>query len=57
MKQFPKSLLQKLEQREANHALRQLPVANNLINFASNDYIGFLKMKPSFTKNNTISVR
>jgi 8-amino-7-oxononanoate synthase len=48
MKQFPKSLQQKLEQREANHALRQLPVANNLIDFASNDYIGFAKNEAIF---------
>jgi 8-amino-7-oxononanoate synthase len=41
MKQFPKSLVQKLQQREANNALRKLPIATNLIDFASNDYIGF----------------
>jgi 8-amino-7-oxononanoate synthase len=38
---LPKSLQTKLEQRQANNALRQLPVANDLIDFASNDYIGF----------------
>ncbi|QBZ97312.1 aminotransferase class I/II-fold pyridoxal phosphate-dependent enzyme [Flavobacterium sangjuense] len=43
MKHFPKSLQQKIEQRKANNALRQLPVANDLIDFASNDYIGFAK--------------
>jgi 8-amino-7-oxononanoate synthase len=41
MKQFPKSLAQKLQQREANNALRNLPVPTNLIDFASNDYVGF----------------
>ena len=40
---LPKSLQQKLYQRKANNALRQLPVANDLIDFASNDYIGFAK--------------
>ena len=48
MKQFPKSLQQKLNQREANNALRQLPVSNNLIDFASNDYIGFAKNETIF---------
>ena len=43
MKNFPKSLQHKLQQREAQNALRKLPVANDLIDFASNDYIGFAK--------------
>jgi 8-amino-7-oxononanoate synthase len=43
MKQFPKSLQQKLQQREEQNALRKLPIANDLIDFASNDYIGFAK--------------
>ena len=41
--QFPKSLQQKLQQREEQNALRKLPIANDLIDFASNDYIGFAK--------------
>lgn len=45
---FPKSLQQKLEQREVNNALRQLPVANDLIDFASNDYICFAKNETIF---------
>lgn len=45
---FPKSLQAKLEQRQANNALRKLPVANNLIDFASNDYIGFSKNETIF---------
>ena len=48
MKQFPKSLQQKLQQREEQNALRQLPVSNNLIDFASNDYIGFAKNETIF---------
>ena len=48
MKHFPKSLQQKLEQRKANNGLRQLPVANDLIDFASNDYIGFAKNETIF---------
>lgn len=48
MKQFPKSLQQKLQQREEQNALRQLPIANNLIDFASNDYIDFAKNETIF---------
>jgi 8-amino-7-oxononanoate synthase len=40
---FPKSLFSKLEQREQNNALRQLSASNNLIDFSSNDYLGFAK--------------
>ena len=48
MKNFPKSLQTKLDQRQANSALRRLPLANNLVDFASNDYIGFAKNKSIF---------
>ena len=48
MKQFPKSLQQKLQQREEQNALRQLPIANDLVDFASNDYIGFAKNETIF---------
>lgn len=48
MEQFPKSLQQKLQQREEQNALRKLPVANDLIDFASNDYIGFSKNENIF---------
>lgn len=43
MKQFPKSLTQKLQQRKQSNALRTLPVYNNRIDFSSNDYLGFSK--------------
>lgn len=48
MKNFPKSLQQKLQQREENNALRQLSLSNDLIDFASNDYIGFAKSETVF---------
>ena len=48
MKKFPKSLQQKLQQREEQNALRKLPVANDLTDFASNDYIGFAKNETIF---------
>lgn len=50
MKPFPKSLIQKLRQREANNALRKLPESKSLIDFASNDYIGFAKSESIFDK-------
>ena len=48
MKDFPKLLSHKLQLRQANNALRKLPLANNLIDFASNDYIGFAKNESIF---------
>ncbi|MEY2629651.1 MAG: 8-amino-7-oxononanoate synthase [Bacteroidota bacterium] len=38
---LPKSLQAKLQQRQDNNALRQLPAGKNQVDFASNDYIGF----------------
>lgn len=43
MKKFPKNLSDKLESRIANNALRQLPLSVDLVDFASNDYLGFSK--------------
>lgn len=48
MKSFPKSLQAKLDQRKANNALRQLPLVNDRIDFASNDYIGFARSEQIF---------
>jgi 8-amino-7-oxononanoate synthase len=50
MKEFPKSLTNKLEQRTANNSLRKLSLPNNLIDFASNDYIGFAKSETIFNE-------
>ena len=50
MKKFPKSLTQKLQQRAQNNALRKLPVSNNLIDFASNDYLGFSNSEEIFNQ-------
>lgn len=47
---FPKSLLQKLEQRKAQNALRKLPIENKLVDFASNDYIGFATNEAVFNQ-------
>lgn len=48
MKKLPQSLHQKLQLREQNNALRQLPVANDLIDFSSNDYLGFAQSESIF---------
>ena len=46
--QLPKNLLQKLDNRKQNNSLRQLPSFNNLVDFSSNDYIGFSKSESIF---------
>lgn len=43
MKHFPKSLSSKLNQRIQSHSLRKLSEPNSLIDFSSNDYLGFSK--------------
>jgi 8-amino-7-oxononanoate synthase len=50
MKPFPKSLYQKLQNREQNNALRKLSPPNGLIDFASNDYLGFARNEAIFTQ-------
>lgn len=42
------NLIQKLENRKQNNSLRKLPVFNNLVDFSSNDYIGFSKSESIF---------
>lgn len=41
MKPFPAALQNKLEKRKAANALRQLPLQGDLIDFSSNDYLGY----------------
>ena len=41
MKNFPNNLSLKIELRKQNNALRKLSIPKDLIDFASNDYIGF----------------
>jgi 8-amino-7-oxononanoate synthase len=45
---FPKNLAAKLELRKQNNALRKLSLPTILIDFASNDYIGFSKNESIF---------
>ncbi len=48
MMHLPKILAQKLLNRKENNALRKLPFPSNLIDFASNDYLGFAKNESIF---------
>jgi 8-amino-7-oxononanoate synthase len=50
MKGFPKKLAAKLEQRESENALRKLGNQNQLIDFSSNDYLGFSKSETIFNQ-------
>lgn len=43
MTEFPKKLRQKLEERKQDNALRSLSLSHHLIDFSSNDYLGFAK--------------
>jgi 8-amino-7-oxononanoate synthase len=47
---FPNNINQKLESRIQNNSLRKLDMPNNLIDFASNDYIGFAKSETIFNE-------
>lgn len=48
MTHLPKKLQQKIETRKASHSLRQLGMSNNLVDFSSNDYLGFSKCESIF---------
>ncbi len=48
MDQFPKKLQEKLDNRKATNALRQLNKQNDLVDFSSNDYLGFSKSEIIF---------
>lgn len=45
---FPKKLQQKIENRKKENALRQLNFPSHLIDFTSNDYLGFSKNEAIF---------
>jgi len=48
--QFPEKLQQKISQRVAQNSLRKLGKENSLIDFSSNDYLGFAKSEVIFNK-------
>ncbi|WP_109302251.1 pyridoxal phosphate-dependent aminotransferase family protein [Aquimarina sp. AU474] len=45
---LPKKLIKKLDDRKANNAIRRLGIENTLIDFSSNDYLGFASSKTIF---------
>ena len=45
---FPKKLQQKLQSRIENNSLRKLSASNDLIDFSSNDYLGFASSESIF---------
>jgi 8-amino-7-oxononanoate synthase len=45
---FPQKLMQKIEDRKQKNAFRMLPTQNSLVDFASNDYLGFSKSASIF---------
>ena len=47
---FPKKLSAKLVQRKENNSLRNLGERSDLIDFSSNDYLGFAKSEVIFNK-------
>ncbi len=55
--QFPKKLQQKLTQRSTQDSLRNLSNQTTLIDFSSNDYLGFAKCEAVFTKTHQFLVK
>ncbi len=47
---LPEKLISKLESRNQNNSLRKLSLPNTLIDFSSNDYIGFAKSETIFNE-------
>ncbi|MFK5878226.1 MAG: 8-amino-7-oxononanoate synthase [Flavobacteriaceae bacterium] len=50
MKQFPKKIQKKLSDRVVTNSLRKLSTKANLVDFSSNDYLGFSLSKEIFEK-------
>ena len=48
MKHLPNKLQKKIEGRKENNAFRQLGLKSNLVDFSSNDYLGFSKSESIF---------
>ena len=50
MTRFPSRLQEKLARQEARNAFRQLPEDKDLVDFSSNDYLGFSKNREIFVR-------
>ena len=53
---FPQKLADKLNRRVESNALRQLGSSNSLVDFASNDYLGFAESKAIFDETHDLLV-
>lgn len=53
---LPKKIQAKIQDRTQNNALRTLPVAQNRIDFSSNDYLGFATSKTIFHKTHQLLI-
>ena len=51
---FPKKLQKKIEDRKASNSFRKLETQNNLIDFSSNDYLGFGTSKEIYKASNQL---
>ncbi len=54
MPKLPNKLAEKLSMRSADNAFRKLQTSGNLVDFSSNDYLGFAKNKDIFLRSTEI---
>ncbi|MBV1923569.1 MAG: pyridoxal phosphate-dependent aminotransferase family protein [Flavobacteriaceae bacterium] len=54
MNSFPQKLHNKLKERKSNNAFRVMNSSNNLIDFSSNDYLGFSVSEEIYENTNTL---
>ncbi len=50
MEKLPKKLQSKIDQRKTENALRALPLKGELVDFSSNDYLGFARSEEIYTR-------
>lgn len=56
MNSFPDKLLHKLNEREQRNSFRRLTTHNNLVDFSSNDYLGFAKNEEIFQQTHDLLI-
>ncbi|MEW7289817.1 aminotransferase class I/II-fold pyridoxal phosphate-dependent enzyme [Aquimarina sp. 2304DJ70-9] len=56
MKTFPNKLTKKVDQRKESSALRKLSEQNNLVDFSSNDYLGFASSSIIFDRSHQLLI-
>lgn len=57
MIRFPEKLKQKLQERKKKNAIRDLSTSDNLIDFSSNDYLGFAKNETIYANTFQLSLK